>query len=147
MAFPAAAQAEGKYLGFLWPKPHKYTAQDFRPYNQDPLLHQNRQWDSDGWSPQNWVNGGKSVEDVIDGFYENGLLVKQDVNCDNIPTLKVGEKFLHLSYREQNRIATFMDYAYGLTSGAGGGNGMYYLAYRRRADVIGVYTPLGLQIH
>lgn len=145
IAFPLTAQAESKYFNLIWPKPHKYTGEDFQPYSQNPILQQNRQWDRDGWSPQNWVSPGRNAQDVIDGFFENGLLVKQDVNCDNIPTLKVGEKFLHLSYREQNRIAAFMDYAYGLTSASTGGT--YFLTYRRRADVIGVYTPAGLQMH
>ncbi|MCD8497398.1 MAG: hypothetical protein LRZ85_04540 [Alphaproteobacteria bacterium] len=142
---PLPAHAESKYFfNMFWPARH-FKDQDFRPYMQDPMLHQNRQWDSDGWSPQNWVHPGKSAEDVIDGFFRTGLLEEQDVNCDGIPTLKVGEPFLHLSYREQNRIAAFMDYAYGITSANSGG--AYYLTYRRRADVIGVYTPSGLQMH
>lgn len=144
--FPLSAQAAGsKYFNLLWPKPDQVTGKDFQPYSQDPMLQQNRQWDSDGWQPQHWVNPTKNAEQVIEGFFRSGLLVEQDVNCDGIPTLKVGEPFFHLSYREQNRIAAFMDYAYGITSASSGGS--YFLTFRRRADVIGVYTPSGLQMH
>lgn len=143
---PFSAQAAGsKYLGFFWPKPDQITGKDFQPYSQDPMLQQNRQWDNDGWQPQHWVNPSKSAEQVIDGFFASGILVERDVNCDDIPTLKVGEPFFQLSYREQNRIAAFMDYAYGMTSASSGGS--YFLTFRRRADVVGVYTPAGLQMH
>lgn len=146
-AFPLQAQAEGSkyFFNLIWPAPQQKTGTDFQPYSQDPILQQNRQWDSDGWTPQNWVNPSRSAQDVIDGFFRSGILEKQDVNCAGVPTLKVGEPFLHLSYREQNRIAAFMDYAYGMTANNSGGT--YYLTYRRRADVIGVYTPAGLQMH
>lgn len=144
---PLSAQAAGsKYLGFFWPSPEKKSPQDFRPYSQDPTRQQNRQWDSSGWQPQHWVNAGQSPDEVVERFFINGVLEERDVNCDDIPTLKVGEPFLHLSYQEQNRIAAFIDYAYGLTSSSSGGS--YYLTYRRRADVIGVYSPTyGLQMH
>lgn len=144
--FPVSAQAASKdFFNLIWPSPAQTSAEDFRPYSQDPMQQQNRQWDSDGWQPQHWVNSGKGVGEVVDGFFNAGLLVEQDVNCDGIPTLKVGEKFFRLSYREQNRIAAFMDYAYGITSKSSGG--AYYLTFRRRADVVGVYTPSGLQMH
>ncbi|MCD8566762.1 MAG: hypothetical protein LRY36_02435 [Alphaproteobacteria bacterium] len=91
------------------------------------------------------MNPSRGAEDVINGFFQSGVLVKQDVNCAGVPTLKVGEPFLHLSYRDQNRIAAFIDYAYGVTAQNSGG--AYYLTYRRRADVIGIYTPAGLQMY
>jgi hypothetical protein len=145
-AFPISAQASSKYFfNLFWPNPEQKTGADFRPYSQDPMLQQNRQWDDEGWTPQNWVNGGQSPQDVIDGFFRAGLIEEQDMNCAGVPTLKVGEPFFHLSYREQNRIASFIDYAYGVTSQSTGGT--YYLTYRHRSDVVGVYTPAGLQMH
>lgn len=147
ISIPLSAQAAGsKYLNLLWPAPEKVTAEDFQPYSQNPTHQHNRQWDDDGWQPAHWVNGGLSPDEVAARFFASGVLVEEDMNCDDIPTIKVGEPFLHLSYREQNRIAAFMDYAYGLTANSSGGS--YFLTYRRRADVIGVYSPTyGLQIH
>ncbi|HRQ61373.1 MAG TPA: hypothetical protein PLO23_07685, partial [Alphaproteobacteria bacterium] len=92
MFMPLPAQAAGsKYLGFFWPKPDQTSAQDFQPYSQNPVHQHNRQWDDDGWQPAHWVNGGLSPDEVAARFFASGLLVEEDMNCDDIPTIKVGE--------------------------------------------------------
>ncbi|MCD8566763.1 MAG: hypothetical protein LRY36_02440 [Alphaproteobacteria bacterium] len=52
-AFPLRAQAGAKcFMDFLFSPPESTLHKEFRPYPQDPILEQNRQWDSDGWQPQ-----------------------------------------------------------------------------------------------
>jgi len=67
----------------------------------------------DDWSPAAWVDAEGSITNVIDGFYDAGVIVDQ--HEDRGLTLVVGEPFMMLSPLDQYRVAMFVDYAFKVT--------------------------------
>lgn len=137
------AQADSKILlNTFWPLGHS-EAQDLQPYIDPPLIQHNLRYKRENWQPQHWTAPNQDAQDVVQSLFDSGVLVERGEDCDDIPVLEVGEAFLHLSAREQIRIARLIDYAYGMTNTGG----MYYLTYRSSCQKIGVFTTRGLHMH
>ncbi|MFP4313147.1 MAG: hypothetical protein ACLFR0_02360 [Alphaproteobacteria bacterium] len=150
-----ATQANATPKPWYWSWwPSHWDDQDFMPHLRDPKLPHNTQWQSglynnEDWHPENWIRAKGSIRDVLDGFYKNDIIREQDVDGD-IPVLVVGDGFMNLSGREKRRVATFIDYAFQVTTAAPAG--MYSIYYYRtdtlfgRGNPIGAYTSAGLQL-
>lgn len=154
LAFAATdAQAKPKPTYWFW-WPGHWENQDFKPHLDDPEMPHNVQWEpglyiGNDWHPQVWIDSAGSVRAVLDGFYNNDIIRKQDVDGD-IPVLIVGDGFMRLSGQEKRRVADFIDYVFQVTSTAP--VGMYSIYYARtktlfgRGDPIAMYTKTGLQL-
>ncbi len=115
-----------------------------QPYLNGAKIPHNTQWRDDDWRPEDWVETKGSIDAVMKGFYDNDVIVDQDVE-NGIPVLEVGETFLRLSDREKRHVAAFIDYVYEITSRTE--NGMFLIVYDKWDDTpLGLYTAQGLQL-
>ena len=113
------------------------------PHLHDAKIPHNSQWDNDSWSPEDWVEAEGNVRNVIDGFYDSGIIVDQYE--DEVPVLEVGSRFLELSPRDQRRVVEFVDYAFKITESKP--HGVFYIvAEGSRSKLLGLYTSHGLQL-
>ncbi|MGQ0527173.1 MAG: hypothetical protein ACT4OY_03970 [Alphaproteobacteria bacterium] len=107
-----------------------------------PGLNDGKTWPAvkDEWTPDEWTENRGNPQAVVDGFYRNGLLVGQTSN-GKTPVIEVGENFMKLSNRDMNRVAAYLDAAYGYTNNTGG---MFFMHYGPAKKPFGVYTKNGL---
>ena len=87
-SFEAEARPKPWYWSW-WPS--HWDDQDFKAHLEDPQLPHNTQWENglyndEHWHPENWVKAKGSMRAVLDGFYNNDIIRKQDVD-DDIPLL------------------------------------------------------------
>jgi len=114
------------------------------PYYKGAKIPHNNQWDNDDWRPEHWVESKGSAQAVIDGFYDEGVIVRQYE--DKVPVLEVGKPFLRLSPPDQRRVAEFIDYAFQITQGTE--HGVFYITIdgKKGQQLLGVYSEHGLQL-
>ena len=115
------------------------SSQFSHPYLRPAEYSHDNHRDGD-WSPEDWVEAEGSATQVIDGFYDAGIIVDQNEN--NGPILSVGEPFLRLSPLDQYRVATFIDYAFKMSEKEAGG--VYQIYHKGQA--VGLYSKHGLQM-
>ena len=120
-----------------------------RPYLQDGKTPHNSQWERDRWQPEDWIAGrGGSQKAVLDGLYAAGIIEEQYIER-GVPVLEVGYNFIKLSDQEKNRVAKFVDHAFGIT--ASNPDGMFLIETESQFPLgcnedVGVYTRRGLQL-
>jgi hypothetical protein len=148
----SSAYAQPKPWYWSW-WPSHWEDQNFKPYLEDAKIPHNTQWiqgqyvDSE-WHPQDWIESKGSFRAVMDGFYNNDIIRKQDVTWRGMPILIVGDGFMRLSGQEKRRVTDFVDYVFQVTNTAP--TGMYTIYYDRtktlfgRGRPIGIYTTSGL---
>ena len=121
-------------------KHHSETA----PYMKGPKIPHNNQWDNDEWRPEHWVEAKGSAQAVIDGFYDEGVIVRQYE--DKVPVLEVGKPFLRLSPPDQRRLVEFIDYAFEITQSQE--HGVFYIVIdgKKGQKLLGLYSKHGLQL-
>src|SRR5690606_5141360 len=90
VAVPAHADPK-PWIWSWWPS--HWENQNFQPYLEDVKQPHNSQWDHKNWEPADWAaqKAGGS-KDVIQGFYDAGILRGQDTKRD-VPVLIVGPNF------------------------------------------------------
>lgn len=98
-------------------------------------------WENKTWQPSDWIDEGQTVQGVIDGFYNSGILTDQYYN-DNTPVIEVGYPFLELSGRDQRRLAEFIAYAFNLK-----GNDTMQIVLKYKRAPLGTYSHGMLQLH
>ena len=116
-----------------------------RRYFKDGKNPHNNQWNGEDWHPEYWADAKGGVTEVIDGFYDAGIIVDQYE--DDVPVLEVGKPFLQLSPPDQRRVIAFVDYAFKITETKP--HGIFYVVYddvKHAQELIGVYTVNGLQL-
>lgn len=120
------------------------TRVDFEPYEGGQKHVQRFLWDTDDWTPQDWIKDDETPKDVIREFYSHGLIHKQFMNKRNIPVLVVGEPFNQLSGLDQRRVLKFVDYTFDITGAEE--DGMFFVYYvENDKDPLGLYNRHGYQ--
>lgn len=116
---------------------------DTRPYLEEAKRPLNGQWNNEDWHPEYWVEDKGSIEAVMAGFYDAGIITDQ--YKDGASVLKVGRPFLRMSPIDQRHLVEFVDYAHQITSAQE--NGLFYIVLDERGhEVIGLYSQRGLQL-
>lgn len=117
---------------------------DFTPYIGRQKLGQRSHKDDDIWTPQDWIENEGDETAIIRDFYEADIIVKQFVNSQNVPVLRVGESFVKLSNFDQKRVLDFVDFVFQITTAEE--NGMFYVQYERDdKEPLGLYNKHGFQ--
>lgn len=114
-----------------------------RPYLEDGHKPHAYLWNQDDWDPAGWLVTGGDPEQIIKGLYKSRIIREQSSE-NGIPVLEVGNNFMTLSKREQSRILTFLDHAYGITED--NENAVIHLEHEGTNERIGLYTIHGLQM-
>ncbi len=126
---------------FWWPE--HWQPPVFEPYLRDSKLYHDTQWNDGDWHPQEWIDEKGSIEAVVEGFYEARIITRQYVDGE-MPVLEVGRRFLELSDQEKRRIASFIDYGFGVTKNAE--TGSFEIKMIKKDNPLGIYTKEGLQL-
>lgn len=99
-------------------------------------------WENRLWQPSDWVDDGQTVQNVIDGFYNSGIITNQYFS-DNRPVVEVGYPFTELSGRDQRRVAEFIAYAFNL----GPSDDTMQFVLKNGNKSLGTYSRGMLQLH
>jgi len=144
LALTACANQPGAKptVWFWWPSHWKH--QDFVPYQENAKGPHNNQWDSQKWTPEDWVAQRGSQMDVIAGFYTADIIRNQYVDRNGLPILVIGPGFYRLGGNDKRRVTETIDHIYHITSSAP--HGSYQLYDWESKKPVGVYTSNGLQI-
>ena len=133
-----AANAHAQSVSSLW-RGDRSNPDFVRPNLNDGKTYPEM---TDDWTPAEWTESKGSTKAVIEGFYQGGLITDQYMQ-DNIPVIEVGPNFMHLSSRDKNRVAAYIDHVQGYTRGK---PGMFYIYYPVAKKPFGVYTKRGLEL-
>lgn len=142
MSLSSTAYAEPKPWVFSWWESH-WDNLDFVPYLENGKHPHNSQWNNSTWQPQHWEAQRTDGMEVIRGFYAADILRDQYVD-DDIPVLEVGPGFYMLGGEDKRKVATMVDYVYGITQGKQ--DGMFMLHDYESDEAIGSFTRFGLQL-
>lgn len=142
LSFASIAYADSKPWVWSWWEGH-WKNQDFEPYLEEGKWPHNSQWNESEWQPEHWEAQGKSALDIVQGFYFADILRDQYVD-DDVPVLEVGPAFYLLGGQDKRRVASMVDYVYGVTRRKE--NGMFMLVDWDSGKAIGSYTRYGLQL-
>ncbi len=115
-----------------------------RRYLRDGTTPHNNQWDMTNWHPELWVQAEGGVTEVINKFYDSGVIIEQYE--DEVPVLEVGETFMRLSPLDQRRVIEFVDYAFKITEKQP--HGVFYVVFDHKTkgqELVGIHTINGLQ--
>ncbi len=101
-----------------------------------------RQWDSKKWNPDVWIQQEGDGLELINGFYEAGIL-KDQTYKNTVPYLHVGPNYYKLSGYDQRRILQSIDEVYGITNIET--DDLFFIYDDNKRRIIGTYTKHGLQ--
>lgn len=148
VAWASMAWAEAKPIPLFWWSNH-WEQQDFKPHMEDSQISHDYRWDSDEWTPNDWVARHGSKESAI-GALKNANIIKDfdDTNLfgqEKTPVLEVGYAFTQLSSRQKRRVAKFVDYAYNLSTKSA--HSTMIIEDAKTNVPLGVYSKHGLQLN
>jgi hypothetical protein len=132
--------------------PWHYSHLDFnRRYLENGTTPQHSDWETDDWTPQVWTDARANPQEVMNGFYNAGIITDQYVDDGipvintghGVPVLEVGPNFLRLSDNDKRRVVAYVDSVAGITSHD---DGMFYIRYNKGNKPLGIYTKYGLQL-
>ena len=139
---PALADSK-PWVFSWWPWHHSHT--DFtKPYLTNGVDEHERQWDSKKWNPDVWIQQEKGANNLIQGFYDAGIIEDQKFH-DDIPYLYVGPNFYKLGGYDQRRVVQSIDEAYSITNLET--DDLFYIYDDYENEIIGIYTKHGVQFH
>lgn len=101
-------------------------------------------WENRNWRPSDWIGQEQSAQDVINGFYQSGIITDQYFN-NNVPVLEVGYPFLQLSGRDQRRVTNFVAAAFNVNSRSE--FKAMHIVLKSDDVPLGIYTRGQLQLH
>lgn len=130
-------------MKYLWDVPNSDVV---RPYLYDYQDPHNSQWADDHWKPSDWTERqGRNAFDVVNGFYEAGIVTDQYTDGDGAAVLEVGQVFLQISDLERHRIVAFFDHVFQVTSSTVGG--VIRIVFYENDEKVGLFTKDdGLQL-
>jgi hypothetical protein len=135
----SAAQARS-WWDYIFPPP----VPDFeKPYLNEGKIPHNSTWSHDTWTPEGWAEGAGSAEFMMQDLYKNDIVTDQ-YEDDGAPVLEVGRNFMNLSQQDKQRVAAFVDSAFGITKKAP--DGMFYIYQAETEEPIGYYNADGLHL-
>lgn len=138
------AQADPKPWIFGW-WPEHWKDQTFQHGIDHPTQSQTLQWRGNGWRPEDWaMQRDNNALQVVDGLYRADIIRRQYISKE-IPTLEVGPGFYMLGGEDKRRVASMIDFTFGITSDEL--YGLYQLTDWRTRKIIGTYTREGLALH
>mgnify|MGYP006286700735 FL=1 len=137
---PAFAGPKPTLLGW-WPS--HWLSDPAQPYLEDGTTPHNRQWDKKTWRMHDWTSKHENDKELIYGFYEAGILVKQST-WRGVPALYVGAAFHDLSGFDKRRVVETVNHVYGITER--NPNAVFYIYDTSRRMIIGMYTLDGLSL-
>lgn len=143
MAFGMSSPSFAKKGSWSW-WPNHWQEMDFTPYVGGQKLHQRWVWDSDPWTPQDWIDQAGDEKRVLHDFYAAGILTDQYTDSDDIPVLEVGDGFIKLSGKARRRVLGFVDYVFEITKSEEFGT--FYVYYQKDDEKpMGLYNKHGFQ--
>ena len=141
--FASPLQAHANARSWAW-WPQNWQDMNFEPHIGAQKILQRSVWDSDTWTPEQWINTPGDEKRIIHNFYKTHLITNQYTDGDNIPVLEVGPPFIQLSRLDRRRVLQFVDYVFNIT--AAEKDGMFYVLYaENRREPLGIYNRYGFQ--
>ncbi len=127
-----------------WFSPCAGNEEFTRPYLEGAKIPHNSQFAEDDWTPAEWNESAGGPEQVMAGFYRNGVVTRQYYRGD-ASVLEVGQGFMRLSGQEKRRVVRYIDDAFGLTTSSS--SGAFLIVHAESGEKVGIYSPQeGLQL-
>lgn len=140
------AQAEKKRSWWGWSKNHNdyLIMKKHHPYLENSRHVQIPQWEHEDWYAEDWLSQRDGME-LVQGFYDSGILHDQVKEKEGFSTLLVGPNFYRLSGYDKRRVTHIVDIVYGVT--ASNEKGSFMLKDWNTRMPIGVFDQNGLRLH